>query len=141
MRTLLIAVALVILPATAAFAQDVCAPARVTDAAIPSTGRNDLIVTFTVTGDDCSTGSPSYYEIRYTTASSLGDGTWQSASYTTGSSNSSGSQCVYISGLDCNTTYYVAVFLKDEVLNRSPISNIASAATRPCNQYIVAECP
>lgn len=145
MKTVLLSVLALALCAVSAFAQDVCAPAKVTTLSQTSTGYHTYLLGWTATGDDCTTGNATSYELRRST-STITDTNWQSATViASGSSATNGNaDCFQSQFFSCPgaTTYYYAVFLIDDAGNRSPISNVISAAPR-CgapNQEVL-DCP
>jgi hypothetical protein len=119
-----------------ATAQDVCAPAKVTNLAV-GTGKTTAVLTWTSTGDDCSTGSATSYEI-YQSGSTITDTNWQSASLVATGSAAFG--CRAVGDLVCNATYYWAIFMIDDAGNRSPISNVAQGTTQSCVSNLEVEC-
>ena len=127
--------------ANLAAAQDVCVPAKVIDLQA-STGKTTAVIGWTAPGDDCNTGTATSYDLRYST-SPITEGNFASAtSISTGSPQAAGStECVELSGLSCNTTYYFALKTTDDAGFVSPLSNVPSAATRPCNQSQEVVCP
>ena len=139
MKCLLLSLAAMGLFVGTALAQDVCAPAKVTTLAT-TTYYGQIFVTWNATGDDCSTGNATTYELRVST-STITDTNWQNATVlSTSSSATNGSQddwCMEVNPC-ATTTYYFAVFLIDEAGNRSPLSNVTpgharcSAPFEPC---------
>jgi hypothetical protein len=132
MRTLFIVACLLVCGASAALAQDVCAPAKVTTLSQTLTGFHTYAIGWTATGDDCSTGDASTYEV-YRSTSTITDTNWQSATLVGGDTSASNgnTNCYVAPYQSCPaTTYYYAVFLIDDAGNRSPISNVISAAPR-----------
>ncbi len=124
-----------------ALAQDVCAPAKVTNVATAQYFAS-ILITWTATGDDCNTGDASTYEVRVST-SPITDTNWQSATVLcTGTSATNGQpNCCVKDVIPCaGTTYYFAVFLFDEVGNRSPISNVPSGSARCSGTHIIPDC-
>lgn len=134
LRIALTVVALLIVSAIAASAQDVCAPAKVIDLAV-ATGKTTAVISWTSPGDDCNTGTATSYDLRYST-SPINDSNFASATaISTGGPQVAGStECVELSSLSCNTTYYFALKTTDDAGFVSPLSNLPSHATRPCNQ-------
>src|SRR5262245_16273974 len=121
MKRLLLSLAAMSLLAGTAFAQDVCAPAKVTVLST-ITWYGAVQLTWTATGDDCTTGNALTYEVRWSTHS-FSESDWQkeSTQLETGSSAANGSEntgCWTISPC-ATTTYYFAVFVIDEAGNRS----------------------
>ena len=137
---LIIGVALSVGPA---LAQDVCAPAKVTTLAT-TTSYGTIKVTWNATGDDCSTGNATSYEVRVSTASfSEADWQGQSTQLWTGSSAANGSQnCRVKQDEPCaTTTFYFAVFVIDEAGNRSPMSDVVTGSARCSAPFDIDECP
>ena len=132
MKRLLLSLAAVALMSGTALAQDVCAPAKVTTLAT-STMYGAVYLTWNATGNDCSTGNATSYEIRVST-SSFTEANWQTQStqYETGSSAGNGSQNAACFTVDpcATTTYYFAVFVIDEAGNRSPMSAVVAGHGR-----------
>lgn len=121
------------LSASFAFAQDVCAPAKVISLAV-ATGKTTAVISWTAPGDDCNTGTATSYDLRYST-SAITEANFSSATpISTGSPQSAGStECVELSNLSCNTTYYFALKTTDDAGFVSPLSNVPSQATSACN--------
>lgn len=122
MKTLALTLGALVLTASLALAQDVCAPAKVTSFSITQ-WYGAIQVDWTATGDDCNTGNASTYELRYST-SPITDTNWQSAavaiSDVSATNGNQDSFCLTVS--PCSTaTRYFAVFLIDDAGNRSPI--------------------
>jgi len=129
-KSLILALSLTVLGASAALAQDVCAPAKVTTIST-ITWYGAIQVCWTATGDDCSTGNATTYEVRYST-SPITDTNWQSATAYGDNSTTNGNQDCFCLTTGCPgiDTYYFAVFLIDETGNRSPISTVVSGTDR-----------
>jgi hypothetical protein len=125
-----------------ALAQDVCAPAKVTTLAAQQFYAN-IKLTWTATGNDCSTGDASTYEVRIST-SPITDTNWQSTSILcSGTSATNGNvDCCLKDVIPCaTTTFYFAVFLFDGAGNRSPISNVVAQSARCSGTHIIGDCP
>ena len=121
----------VLIWAGVAFAQDVCAPAKVTTVAT-TTYYGSIKVTWTATGDDCNTGNATTKEVRWST-SSINDTNWQSATVlcsTSSATNGNSDFCCKSVDPCATTTFYFAVFLIDEAGNRSPLSNVVTGSAR-----------
>ena len=139
-RFLMVAV-LALAFAVPAAAQDVCVPAKVIDLAVGS-GKTTAAISWTAPGDDCNSGTATSYDLRYST-SPINDGNFASATpISTGMPQVAGSpECAPLSGLSCNTTYYFALKTTDDAGYVSPLSNVVTKATRPCNQSQEVMCP
>ena len=140
---LALAALLVVACAGAALAQDVCAPAKVTTLHVGATGYYSYTVGWTATGDDCSTGNATSYEL-YRSTSNITDTNWQLSPCTlaeSGTSEANGAEHCYAVSTTCpGTTYYYAVFLIDEAGNRSPISNVVTGSPRCHTPNTEVEC-
>ena len=124
MKRLLLTLAVLAILCGTAQAQDVCAPAKVTSISQTHTWYAGFTIAWTATGDDCTTGNATTYEVRHS-ASPITDTNWQSAAIAcTGSSATNGNQdecCITVA--PCTTSaHYFAIFLIDEAGNRSPIA-------------------
>ena len=110
---------------------DTVAPAAVSNLATSSPTGTSITLTWTVPGDNGSTGTAASYDIRYST-SAINAGNWASATQVTGEPTPAAAgtnQNMVVSGLSPSTTYYFAIETSDEVPNVSSLSNIASQAT------------
>ncbi len=99
----------------------------------PSTGSNSVTLTWTAPGDDGNVGTPSQYDMRYST-SSITDANWGAATEVTGEPSpqpAGSSENFTVENLEPNTTYYFAIKSADEVPNWSSLSNVVSATTDP----------
>ncbi len=111
------------------------APAAIANLALSNPTPNGLTLSWTAPGDDGSTGTATTYDIRYST-SNITNANWNSATQATGepAPKAAGqSETFTLSGLNTNTTYYVAIKTADEVPNVSALSNVPSRATSPEN--------
>jgi len=107
-------------------------PSAVSDLTATSSTGNTITITWTAVGDDGMTGTATSYEIRYSTNEILNDNDFNAATPANGepSPAPSGTQETFIiSGLQMETTYYIAMKVLDEELNVSPLSNVTSFAT------------
>ncbi len=108
------------------------APARVTDLSATSTGTGSVDVSFTTVGDDGLIGTAFAYDLRYATSPIADNNDFANANQLAGEpapQPAGSSQTIPVSGLDPDTTYYFALEVADELGNRSPFSNVASATT------------
>ncbi len=106
-------------------------PAPVTDLQVTEPTGVLLTLRWTATGDDSTSGTASYYDIRYST-SAISESNWAVAVQCTDEPlpQPPGSTETFIAGgLSGNTTYYFALKTADEQLNWSGISNCASGTT------------
>lgn len=129
--------------AATAFAQDVCAPSKVTTLHQDLTGFHTYTVEWTATGDDGTSGNATTYEL-YRSTSNITDTNWQLSPCTllesSASEANSVEHCSAFTGSCPATTYYYAVFLIDEAGNRSPISNVITAAPACHPPNVEVEC-
>jgi hypothetical protein len=131
MKTLLLTLAALALFSSLATAQDVCAPAKVTTLATTQY-YGAIFLSWTATGDDCTTGNATSYEVRYST-SAITATNWCNASVLcsdNSAANGNQDSCCLTVTPCATTTYYFAVFLIDDAGNRSPISNVPTGAAR-----------
>lgn len=106
-------------------------PDAITDLAAFDPGSNTMTLSWTATGDDGTSGTASYYNVRYST-SPITEENFDSATRA-GNEPDPGpygsAEEMEVSGLDFSTPYYFAVKAFDEFGNASPISNIAMGTT------------
>jgi hypothetical protein len=140
MRTVLVTAVIALFVPALAFAQDVCAPAKVANLAV-ATGRTTIVVTWTAPGDDCNDGTATAYDLRYST-SPITEGNFDSAtSVSTSSPQVAGSsECVGLTSQASCTTFYFALKTRDENNFWSPLSNLPSGQTR-CTGSLGVACP
>ena len=108
---------------------DTTAPDDVIDLAAVESGLASTTLSWTATGDDGVTGSAAVYDVRYSTSSPLD---WDTATQVRGESPPlpAGSvETFTVSGLDTDTTYYFGLQVKDNVGNKSGISNVVTETT------------
>jgi hypothetical protein len=141
MKRLLLTLAALGLLSSAAAAQDICPPAKVTTLTQDLTGYHTYTIKWSNTGDDCTTGNADRYELRRST-SAITDTNWQNATIVdSGDAGANGTETCFSVTLNCPaTTYYYAVFLFDEDDNRSPLSNVVAGAPRCANPNQEVEC-
>lgn len=111
--------------------EDMTAPSQIDDLAAGNPSSNSIRLTWTATGDDADIGKASEYDIRYLT-SPIDLTNWSLATRCSSTPNpqSAGNSEEYlVTGLSPETDYYFAIRVADEVLNWSPISNIAMSTT------------
>jgi hypothetical protein len=139
-KTLALAACLLLASSATALAQDVCAPAKVASLAI-ATGHSTAVFSWTSPGDDCTTGTATSYDLRISTSPITEANFGSATQITTGTPQVAGStECYETSSLSCNTTYYIALYTFDENGFRSPLSNLPSRITKPCNNYTEVTC-
>ena len=110
---------------------DVTAPAAIANLAAGSLTISSLVVSWTVPGDDDSTGTATRYDLRYSTQP-ITALTWPRATPVSGEPTPAAAgtgQNVTVSNLAYDTTYYFAIKTVDERGNSSTMSNVLSAAT------------
>src|SRR3989339_830900 len=111
---------------------DTTAPATINNLATGTITYNSVVLNWSATGDDGTTGTASSYDIRYMTGTPITSGNFASAIAVTGEPTpkaAGGSETMVINGLTENTQYYFAIKAGDEIPNMGPLSNIASART------------
>lgn len=111
---------------------DATAPAAIANLSVTATTGSSISLSWTSPGDDGNTGTAASYDIRYST-SAITTSNWSSATQASGEPAPLApgtSQTFTISGLQQNTTYYVAIKTLDEQANVSLLSNVASGTTR-----------
>ncbi|MFN8548525.1 MAG: fibronectin type III domain-containing protein [Candidatus Eisenbacteria bacterium] len=112
-------------------AADSQSPSPVNTLAVTTPTTNSLNVTWVAVGDDGSTGTASYYDLRYS-LSPITSSNWTSATQVSGEPTPQASgqpESFVLSGLNPATTYYVALKVGDEVPNWSGVSNSPSGTT------------
>ncbi len=103
----------------------------ITDLWVADTSQNSLTLTWTVPGEPGVTGTPAQYDIRYS-SSLITEANWGVATQVQGEPvpGSLGAQQSFtITGLDPDTTYYIAIKVLDEAGHSSALSNVASGIT------------
>jgi hypothetical protein len=116
---------------TIATPSDTTPPSAVSDLAAINPATNSIDLTWTAPGDDGSTGTATFYDIRYST-SLISDANWASATQVASEPTPSvagSSESMTVSGLSSGTTYYFAIKTSDEVPNESLISNVVNNTT------------
>ena len=112
---------------------DTTAPAAVSDLALSNPTPSAITLTWTAPGDDGTTGTAAYFDIRYST-SPIANGAFATATQVSGEpvpALAGTIQTMTVSSLAANTTYYFAMKTADEVPNTSALSNNPSLATLP----------
>ncbi len=106
-------------------------PSPISDLAVTNTGGSWIALSWTATGDDSSTGTASYYDVRYS-LSPIDSSNFDSASQASGESQpkpAGSPETFVVTGLNFSTIYYFAVKALDEWGNPSGISNSPSGIT------------
>ncbi len=107
------------------------APAAIADVSTGSPTENSLTLFWTAPGDDGSTGTATWYDIRYST-STINEGNWDAATQVSGEPApraAGSSESLEITGLSPEQSYFFAIKTADEVPNWSALSNIGSGST------------
>jgi len=135
---LLLTLICLLCPAMASADPDQTPPDPITDVTV-ATGKTTMAIAWTNTGDDGTVGNAESFQVRIssTTITSRHDGQLAAS----GPAGSSGSQsCVGLTGLSCNSSSYVAVFLKDDHNNWSALGTVAFATTQSCSSILEVFC-
>jgi len=109
------------------------APAQISNLSIGSRTLNSIQLNWTATADDGSdpnSGPATMYQVRYST-SSINSGNWLRAKRVAGvpvPDDPNSAETTTVTGLSCNTTYYLALKGFDEWGN-GPLSNVVSNST------------
>lgn len=120
---------------------DTIPPAAVTNLTAGTPTSTTITLTWTAPGDDGNTGTASQYDIRYST-STITENNWGSAIQCTGEpapKAAGSSESFVVSGLNPNTTYYLAIKTGDEVPNWSEPSNVPSGKTESSDSATVTD--
>jgi internalin A len=107
---------------------DVTPPAAVSDLWVQSVSASSATLVWTAPGDDGISGKAYQYEIRYSSDSSVVAG-WSGATVVdTVTCHSAGSTETFeVTGLETDSTYYLALKTEDESANWSVRSNVVKA--------------
>ena len=106
-------------------------PDAVNDLAAVNPGSNTMGLTWTAPGDDGSTGTATFYQVRYST-SPIDDMNFGAATRAGNEPNplpAGSMQSMEVRGLAADTYYYFAVEAFDEWGNAAPVSNLATETT------------
>ena len=126
---------------------DTTPPAAITDLSIPSVGNGAITLRWTAPGDDGTTGIATSYVMKFSTAGSVTESNWSSATPFSGSFESPVSpgtiQSIPIYGLSPGTSYWFAIKTSDEAGNysfsNSPMGVSGGTASAPAAPNISAE--
>ncbi|MCK5237566.1 MAG: Ig-like domain-containing protein, partial [Deltaproteobacteria bacterium] len=117
---------------------DTYAPEDITDLATSNSTLVSVDLDWTAPGDDAAVGTAFTYDIRYST-STITAGNWASATQVSGEpspSVASTAESMTVGSLACETTYYFAIKATDESSNTNSLSNVPSATTVICPDFI-----
>jgi Tol biopolymer transport system component len=115
---------------TTTISNDIIPPAAVTDLSVDIVTEGSVVLRWTASGDDASSGRAWAYDIRYADAPMTPE-TWEEATRVTPgpSPRDSGEGEIFaVPGLQPDITYYFALIVIDDVENASDVSNLANAA-------------
>jgi hypothetical protein len=109
---------------------DTTVPTGVADlGATPTENDGEILLSWTATGDDGSSGTASLYDIRYS-LSTITEANWGDASQVSGEptpQSAGNAETFVVGGLTSGVTYYFAIRVADEASNWSQLSNVAGA--------------
>ncbi|MCH8271682.1 MAG: S8 family serine peptidase, partial [Candidatus Marinimicrobia bacterium] len=110
---------------------DTIAPAAISDLSIGLAKSSSVILEWTATGDDTTSGQASSYDMRYSTSLIDSDNFNSMPQFALAQDPDSAgaSESAEVTGLDFSTLYYFALKASDEVGNTSLISDVVSATT------------
>lgn len=110
---------------------DSIAPDAITDLVAAVGTANDVVLTFTATGDDGSEGTASFYDIRYSTSVITEENFEDTDEVIEGTlpKESGTIESILVPDLEYETEYYFALKVLDEWGNESGISNMVSTTT------------
>ena len=109
---------------------DSAAPLAIADLETANVTHRQVVLTWTATGDDGTSGQAALYDLRYDTAP-LTEESWMRLSVSTGSRcrQRRAAETFTVDRLDQGTEYFFALRVMDDAGNYSPISNVVSATT------------
>ncbi len=110
---------------------DVTPPAAATNVTVIM-GKTTAVPTWTAPGDDGSTGTAAYYDVRYSHQSIVGESGFAAATPIPGAycpSPAGYGDCVSVTGLSSCSPYYFALKVRDNAGNWSPVSASAYGVT------------
>jgi hypothetical protein len=103
----------------------------ISDLAVSRTSQNSITLTWTVPGERGVTGTPTGYDIRYSSNPPT-EANWSTATQVAGEPAAGGfgaPQSFTITGLTPGVTYYIAITVRDAAGHASALSNVVSATT------------
>ncbi len=111
--------------------QDTTPPGAVGDLQATETTSNTIFLTWTATGDDGSDGRASLYEVRYSTnpIDALNFNQATPAVAPPAPQEAGLTETMELGSLDADTSYYVALRVRDEWDNAGPVSNVVTGTT------------
>ncbi|MCX7717657.1 MAG: S8 family serine peptidase [Candidatus Sumerlaeaceae bacterium] len=112
-------------------AADLAPPSAITDLATERVGPNGVVLRFTAPGDDGSSGTAAFYDVRVS-SEPITAGNFRSApiAYPYTRPTAAGSvDRIVLNDLEFGKTYYLAVVAVDEAGNAGSISNLVSVTT------------
>ena len=115
-------------------APDVTAPAAIANLSFSGATASSVLLTWTASGDDVSTGTAASYDIRYSTSPIVTAAEFAAATPVSGEPApilAGLLQTTTVTGLSANTTYHFAMKVQDEAANVSGVSNASSVTTLP----------
>lgn len=106
-------------------------PAAVSDLHVAVPDPRDVLLEWTATGDDGTSGQAAMYDVRYRVAGPINETNFPDATAVPARSPQPAGtrERLNISGLSPDTIYWFAIRAADEVPNWSPISNIVEVLT------------
>jgi hypothetical protein len=110
---------------------DTTPPAAITTLSTGATTASSIVLSWTATGDDGTTGTAAQYDIRYST-SAIDAANFAAATPVTGEplpTAGGTAQNMTVTGLSASTPYHFAMKVADEVPNWSALSNVVQATT------------
>src|SRR3989339_2094934 len=111
---------------------DTTAPATINNLATGTITYNSVVLNWSATGDDGTTGTATSYDVRYMTGTPITSGNFASATAVSGTPTpkaNGGSETMTVSNLNGNTQYYFAIKAVDEGGKQSGIRNVISGTT------------
>jgi subtilisin family serine protease len=111
---------------------DSISPGDVADLTVIDVASNWAQLQWTAPGDDGNTGTPSSYDVRFSTMPISDEAAWDAATPVAGAPDPGAAgtvETMQVAGLDVSTMYYFAVRAKDEYGNMGGLSNEASVTT------------
>lgn len=113
---------------------DNIAPAPVENLSTSNVTSQSIRLNWKASGDDGNVGTATTYDLRYSTSPINGENFSNATIVATNAPQPTGTnETKTVSGLNCNTTYYFAIRVTDEVGNTSPLSNVVNNTTSACN--------
>ncbi len=112
---------------------DNTAPAQVTDLSASNVTNQSVQLNWEASGDDENSGTATTYDLRYSTIPINAENFSNATAIVTNAPQAAGTdETKTVTGLNCNTTYYFVIRVKDEAGNTSSLSNIVTITTELC---------